>query len=89
MLRPKTPPMKAKIQALNAMESIANPSISNTNNALNDNNIMNNGTQNSLININTNNNNLTYIDSFINENQSASLRLALVSRARFASKSII
>ena len=65
MLRPRTPPLKAKLQAsLNTMESvtISNPNTNTTGE--------NNNNNNPVLNMTTSNN-LTYIDSTTNEAQSS------------------
>jgi hypothetical protein len=62
MLRPRTPPLKAKMQAsLNTIEPITMPN--SNSNTMNENN-------NTILNINSNNN-LTYIDPSMNETQSS------------------
>jgi hypothetical protein len=62
MLRPRTPPLKAKLQAsLNSLEPMNSMNLSNPNS-----NIINENINNSIINLSVNNN-LTYIDSSLSE----------------------
>lgn len=63
MLRPRTPPLKAKMQAsLNTIEPITMPN--SNSNTINENN------NNTILNLNSNNN-LTYIDPTMSETQSS------------------
>ena len=62
MLRPRTPPLKAKLQAsLNTLEPMNQMNVSNPNA-----NIINENLNNSMLNLNVNNN-LTYIDPSLSE----------------------
>jgi len=60
MLRPRTPPLKAKLQAsLNTLEPMNQMNVSNPN-------MINENINNSMLNLNVNNN-LTYIDPSLSE----------------------